>query len=200
MPKLPDSIEVNLSYLYRVFCNDKEGLMEIHNTKPRGSFPQNRIITNMAVNGGFNNQGLYWFEQSSLFAAPGENVIVRFSIIPMKFDLKQMDNENSIKFRDPTDSIRIYSQEHLKLIKVENSNFPIESNIELPNSKERWKSLTITFPPIKEDLKNNEYYSVDFVLEAPQTTSPKIQYFGVGIRRGDPNGNYLRIPLIVLPK
>jgi hypothetical protein len=201
MPKLTDSIK--RTFLYKVICNisDENGIMDVYSAKPTGNFPQNRIITTMNVdNRGGSSFGNYWWEHSSLFATSGETVNVRFVFIPGKFDKKFKDYECFIKFKDPTDSIITRRLgEPLKLIKVERGNLPIESKVELPDRVERWKSLKITFPPINEKSEFKDFYSVDFILEAPQTTSPEIHYFGSLIMRGGNGGTFL-LPLIVLPK
>jgi hypothetical protein len=202
MPKLPDSIEANHSYLYKVLCSksDQAGLMYIHNAKPNGNFPENSIITNMEVDGGPSAEGKYWWEQSSFYSASGEKVIVRFSFIPGKFDLKEKDNECSLFFPNPPDSIIKLSHELVKLIKVDRGYLPLASKVELPDETERWKGNRFTFPQLDETLKANEVYSVDFILETPNTMSTEIRYFDCSLRIGNTKSRHLRLPLIVLPK
>jgi hypothetical protein len=74
------------------------------------------------------------------------------------------------------------------------------SKVELPGETERWKGNRFTFPRLDETLKDNEAYSVDFILEAPNTMSTEIRYFDCSLRIGNTNSRHLRLPLIVLPK
>ena len=154
----------------------------------------------MEVDGGPGAEGKYWWEQSSLYTASGEKVIVRFSFIPGKSDPKEKDNECSLFFPNPPDSIIKLSHELVKLIKVTRGYLPLVSKVELPDGAERYKGNRFTFPQLDETLKDNVVYSVDFILEAPNTMSTEIRYFNCGLRIGDTKYRHLRLPLIVLPK
>jgi hypothetical protein len=193
MPNVPDSIENKGNYFYRVTCSssDKTGLMKIHNTKPKGNFPQNRIITTNEWGSGNS-----WLEYSSLFAASGEYVNVRLSFIPRKLEQGEKDS-CYIQFTDPTDSIYIPVEKRLKLIKVESGNLPIQSN-KLKDTRHWANSQIIKFPPSNANSEYPETYSVDFILQAPHTSFPEIRSYYVQIVRGNDGGNSLA--LIILPK
>lgn len=192
MPKVPDSIENKGHYYYSVICSssDKKGLMQIPNTKPKGNFPQNRIIATMG-----DNHGNFWWEYSSLFATSGEYVDVRLTFIPKKLEQGEKDS-CYIQFTDPTDSTRKGFEKRLKLIKVESGNLPIQSN-KIHDTRHWMNSQIITFPSSNENSEYPETYSVDFILQAPQTSFPEIRTYMVQIVRGNDGSNFLQ--LIVLP-
>jgi hypothetical protein len=198
MPNVPDSIENKNFYVYEVTCSnsDRDGLMEIHNAKPIGNFSQNKIITTMGINGSGSSHGNFWCEYNSLFAASGEYVNVRLTFIPRKLEQGEKDS-CYIQFTDPTDSIYIPIEKRLKLIKVESGNLPIQSN-KLQDTRHWSNSQIITFPPPNANSEYPETYSVDFILQAPQTSFPEIRSYYVQIVRGNDGGNLLA--LIILPK
>jgi hypothetical protein len=202
MPKLPDSIEANKSYLYEVLCgkSDQAGLMYIHNEKPKGTFQDNRIITNMEVDGGPGAEGKYWWEQSSLYTASGEKVMVRFSFIPENSDSKEKDNKYSLFFTNPPDSIIKLSNELVKLIKVTRGYIPFVPKVDLQDGTESYMGSRFTFPQSDKTFRDDGVYSVDFILEAPITTSTEFRSFNCSLRIGDTKYRHLRLPLIVLPK